>query len=65
GYGGAGYLDSAELYDPAAAGWAVTASMNSPRFGHTATLLPDGQVLAAGGFSGTAILSSVELYTPS
>jgi hypothetical protein len=33
--------------------------MNVPRYGHTATLLPNGQVLAAGGPG-----SSADLYTP-
>jgi galactose oxidase-like protein len=42
--------------------------MNTARMGHSATLLPDGQVLAAGGESthqqGTIFLNSAELYTP-
>jgi hypothetical protein len=37
--------------------------MNTARESHTATLLPDGTVLVAGGFGGQ-ILSSVELYDP-
>jgi len=53
--------DAAELYDPATGSWSVTGSMNDPRLGFTLTLLPDGQVLAAGGDGGT---STAELYVP-
>jgi hypothetical protein len=38
--------------------------MNNVREFHTATLLPNGQVLVAGGFDGTTQLASAELYTP-
>ena len=37
--------------------------MGSPRYKQTATLLPDGEVLIAGGFN-WVYLSSVELYNP-
>jgi hypothetical protein len=58
-----GYLNSAELYDPATGTWTATGSMGSPREGHTATLLPSGKVLAAAGYD-TAPLNGAELYDP-
>jgi galactose oxidase-like protein len=51
--------------------WAVTGKLNVSRNGHTATLLPNGKVLAAGGLTNTAngriiytTLNSAELYDP-
>jgi hypothetical protein len=43
-------------------GWIITGSMNTPRDGHTATLLPNGKVLVVGGANGAG--SSAELYDP-
>ncbi len=39
----------AALFDPSTLTWASTGSMNKSRIGQTMTLLPNGQVLAAGG----------------
>ncbi len=47
-----------------ALGWSYTGSLNTPRERHTATLLPDGKVLVAGGSSGAESLDSAELYDP-
>jgi hypothetical protein len=52
-------LASAELYDPETGKWSATANLGGPQGGHTATLLPSGQVLVAGAYFGTA-----ELYDP-
>ena len=53
---------AAELYDPGTRSWSATGSMATPRAFHTATLLPDGSVLVAGG---DGPLASAELYDPS
>ncbi|MCP4590189.1 MAG: beta-propeller fold lactonase family protein [bacterium] len=58
-------LSSAELYDPATGAWDVTGDLNEARRFHTATLLPSGKVLVAGGLTGPENpTSSVELYHP-
>jgi hypothetical protein len=58
---------SAELYDPSTGTFAATGDMTTSRSGHTATLLPNGQVLIAGGSSANSnpTLASAELYDPS
>jgi hypothetical protein len=44
--------------------WQATGSMVVARWGHTATLLPNGQVLVTGGASVRGILASAEVYDP-
>jgi hypothetical protein len=44
--------------------WTPTGALTTPRSGHTSTLLPNGRVLVAGGYDGTNLLSSAELYDP-
>jgi len=63
-----GYRRSAELYSPATEQWTLTDSLATARASHTATLLPNGQVLIAGGYTGALMFpytSSAELYDPS
>ena len=67
---GTSILASTELYDPATDRFTPAATMTTTRRGHTATVLPDGRVLIAGGYGGDgptwgSPLASAELYDPS
>jgi len=63
--GGSRGLDTAELYDPKHGGFTLMAnSMTTGRAGHTATLLPDGRVLLAGGTGNSTSSSTAELFEP-
>ncbi|WP_444547804.1 kelch repeat-containing protein [Stigmatella ashevillensis] len=55
---------SAEVYDPASGTWSAAASMAAPRGEHTATLLPNGKVLVAGGFIWPNSIDAAEVYDP-
>jgi N-acetylneuraminic acid mutarotase len=57
----------AEVYDSDASTWTTTDSMDSTREDHAATVLNDGRVLVAGGYTGGYngdTLASVEVYDP-
>ncbi|TMF37437.1 MAG: hypothetical protein E6I26_07430 [Chloroflexi bacterium] len=57
--------DGAQLYDPDTGTWSATGKMVTPRYNHTATLLPDGGVLVAGGDVPPDLATdSAELYDP-
>ena len=58
------FVSSAELYDPLSGTWTMTGALNFARDGHTATLLPNGCVLVAGGYGSAFELSSAEMYDP-
>src|SRR5262249_44301668 len=54
------------VYDPATEVFSATGALTTARAGHSATLLPNGEVLVAGGkdASGKISLTSAEVYTP-
>lgn len=63
--GGLHALATAELYDPTSGAWSDTGSMSTPRASESATLLPDGKVLVAGGSDFTTpAFTTAELYDP-
>ena len=63
-------LAPVELFDPVSGHWVPTGDNVIHRWLHTATLLPDGRVLAAGGYTNTVTPGetepsfSTELYDP-
>jgi Kelch motif protein/von Hippel-Lindau disease tumor suppressor protein len=67
GISGAGQT-SADLYDPATNSFSATGSLNTARHAPTATLLPNGKVLVAGGRTTSGVpsttLTTAELYDP-
>jgi hypothetical protein len=56
-------LATAELYDPTTGVWSRTGSSLEGRLEHSATLLPNGKVLA-GGNVGSGLTKHAELYDP-
>ena len=58
---------TAEIYNPATGSWSPAPSLSAGVTNHTATLLPSGQVLIAGGYDGftPTAYNFVYLYTPS
>src|SRR5262249_53424873 len=59
------FTAAAELYDPSTGQWTATGSMVSARQYQAAVLLPNGQVLVAGGEdSSFASIATAELYNP-
>jgi Kelch motif protein/galactose oxidase-like protein len=58
-------VDSVDLYDPATARWTASGVMATARTFFTATLLPSGALLFAGGAdAGDGLFSSAEIYAP-
>src|ERR1039457_6315365 len=58
-------LSGAEIYDPTAGTFTPTSNgMSAPRFDARAVLLNSGSVLIAGGFDGTNLPATAEIYSP-
>ena len=62
--GPSGHLTDAEIFDPATDSWSPAGSLSNARNRHTATLMPDGRVLAAGGENDSGNVAIAELYDP-
>jgi|GEM_PF-6482268 len=57
-------LNTAELFDPGNGQFATIPPMFFARYYHTATLLPDGSVLIAGGITTSGVTASAEVWNP-
>lgn len=62
-------LNSAEIFDPSTGLFTTTGTLNIGRFGHSATLLPDGRVMILGGTTTEEIgpsqqVQTAEVYDP-
>ena len=62
--GPANLLASAERYDVATGSWTPAGSLAEARYGATATVLADGRVLVAGGFTNVDWSERAEIYDP-
>lgn len=61
-----GVTASAEIYNPTTGTWTRTGSMHQARQGATATVLPNGKILVAGGstFINGGAIATAELFDP-
>jgi hypothetical protein len=57
-------LRRTDVYDPPTGTWAQGGDLGVKRTGHSATLLGDGRVLAAGGTGAPSSSSSAEIWNP-
>lgn len=63
------FADTSECYNVATNSW-IKAYLKQPRYGHTATLLPNGKVLVVGGFGSAyeepffPAIADCEIYDP-
>lgn len=64
GHGCSSTLASAELFDPATGRFAPAGNMTEPRSTHLTILLPNSQILLAGGWNGRRVTGSAEVYDP-
>jgi hypothetical protein len=60
------YTNTVEKFDPATGSFSRLnpSAMTTVRSGHTATPLPNGRVLLAGGYNGSGINNTAELFDP-
>jgi|GEM_PF-6525609 len=60
---GLGYniIGSSEIFNSTSDSWEAGPQMQNARFGHTANLLPDAEVLVAGGQNATSFLNTTEV----
>jgi N-acetylneuraminic acid mutarotase len=65
-----GAINSSEVFNPATGSWTSVGNLGGARSAHTASLLPNGRVMVAGGAAGRLIAGAVsprlnvEIYDP-
>jgi len=64
GYHSGKTSDSSYQFSSSTSTFQNTGSLKTPRYGHTATLLQNNQILIAGGRNGSTVLRSAEIYHP-
>ena len=64
GFPGTQELTTVEAYDPSADSWMTVAPLSTPRGALAAAVGRAGTIFVIGGFDGTSVLSSVEVFTP-
>ena len=58
-------VGAVSLLQAASGAWSPTGSLSTPRYHHSATLMPDGRVLVSGGRSNSVLAFNItEIYDP-
>jgi len=65
GNNGTSTVSSVFLFDPTQSAFSSLTALSSPREGHTATVLKNGNVLITGGKNGSSVLATTMLFNPS
>src|SRR6266702_1002618 len=63
-FNGTQELTTVEAYDPSADTWTAVAPLSTPRGALAAAVGRAGTIFAIGGFDGSSVLGSVEVFTP-
>jgi len=64
GFPGTQELTTVDAYDPTADAWTAVAPLTTPRGALAAAVGRAGTIFAIGGFDGSSVLGSVEVFTP-
>jgi RHS repeat-associated protein len=65
GNNGTSTIASVFLFDPTQSAFSTLAALPSPREGHTATVLANGNILITGGKNGSTVLATTMVFNPS
>ena len=65
GNNGTSTIASVFLFDPTQSAFSTLTALSSPREGHTATVLTNGNILITGGKNGSTVLATTMVFNPS